>query len=177
VNLGGTCPNRGCTPKKVLVAAGHSIDEIHRARAHQICVDKPHLDWAALIDREKQMISHIPGALARTDRGVNVIRSKAAFEGPNQIRIADRSIRAEHIVIATGSRPRTLPIPGAEYMITSDDVLSERNQPREVVFIGGGVIALELGHVYARAGTKVTILEVLLPSFRPATSMLSTRYA
>src|ERR1044072_8089080 len=61
-DLGGTCPNRGCTPKKVLVAAGHAIDEIHRARAHKICVGQSHLDWAALIDREKQMISHIPGA-------------------------------------------------------------------------------------------------------------------
>ncbi len=52
-------------------------------------------------------------------------------------------------------------------MITSDEVLSEPTQPREVVFVGGGVIALELGHVYARAGTKVTILEVL-PGLLPA---------
>jgi glutathione reductase (NADPH) len=46
--LGGTCPNRGCMPKKVLVAAAHALDEIERAKAHQIAVDKPSLDWAAL---------------------------------------------------------------------------------------------------------------------------------
>src|SRR5690242_5624677 len=103
--LGGTCPNRGCTPKKVLVAAGHAIHEIHRARAHKICIGESRLDWAALIDREKQMISHIPGALARTmaDRGVNVIRGKAEFEGPNRIRVGDSILEAEHIVLATGS--------------------------------------------------------------------------
>ena len=102
-----------------------------------------------------------------SDRGVEVIRGHAAFVGPNAVAVADRRIEAGHIVIATGSKPRALPIPGAEHMITSDDVLSERALPREVVFVGGGVIALEFGHVYARAGAKVTILEVL-PRLLPA---------
>jgi len=168
-DLGGTCPNRGCTPKKVLVAAGHALHEIERAHAHCISVSAPRLDWAALIDREKRMISHIPGALGRlmADRGVEVIRGRAAFAGPNAVRVDDRVIEARHIVIATGSKPRPLPMPGADHLITSDDVLNEREQPRAVVFVGGGVIALELGHVYARAGTKVTILEVL-PQLLPA---------
>src|SRR5438445_5642026 len=71
-DLGGTCPNRGCTPKKVLVAAGHALHGIDRAVSHCISVSAPRLDWAALIDREKRMISHIPGALGRlmADRGV-----------------------------------------------------------------------------------------------------------
>ena len=83
------------------------------------------------------------------------------------MRVGNRTIEAKHIVIATGSRPRPLPIQGAELMITSDEVLSEREQPGSVVFVGGGVIALEFSHVYARAGTKVTILEVL-PRLLPA---------
>jgi glutathione reductase (NADPH) len=61
--LGGTCPNRGCMPKNVLVAAAHALDEIERAAAHHIAVGKPSLDWAALIDREKAMISGIPASL------------------------------------------------------------------------------------------------------------------
>ena len=63
--LGGTCPNRGCTPKKVLVAASHSLHEIERAKVQCIAVGEPRLDWAALIDREKDMISHIPNSLAK----------------------------------------------------------------------------------------------------------------
>src|SRR6516225_2915712 len=110
--LGGTCPNRGCMPKKVLVAAAHALDEIDRAKAHHIAV-------------------------------------------------GGETLEAKHIVIATGSKPRRLPFTGAELMITSDDVLSERKLPASVVFIGGGVIALEFSHVYARAGAKVTILEAL----------------
>src|ERR1044071_2128916 len=65
-DLGGTCPNRGCTPKKVLVAAGHALHEIERAGIHKIAVGKPRLDWAALIDREKDMIKDIPANLARS---------------------------------------------------------------------------------------------------------------
>lgn len=162
-DLGGTCPNRGCTPKKVLVAAAHALHEIERAKHHCIAVGAPKLDWAALIDREKTMIKDIPIRLERAmkDRGVTVIRGRAAFTGPRSIAVDGRAIEAGHIVIASGSKPRQLPIDGAEHLITSDEVLDERTLPRKVVFIGGGVIALEFSHVYARAGAKVTILEAL----------------
>jgi glutathione reductase (NADPH) len=167
--MGGTCPNRGCTPKKVLVAAGHALDEIERASGQCISVNKPRLDWAGLIEREKKMISHLPASFAKlmADRGVDVFHERAVFAGPNAVRVGNRTIEARNIVIATGSKPRKLPISGAEHMITSDDVLSERTQPRDVVFVGGGVIAFEFAHLYARAGTRVTILEVL-PRFLPA---------
>jgi len=161
--LGGTCPNRGCMPKKVLVAAAHALDEIERAKAHHITVGKPSLDWAALIHREKAMIAGIPGSLGELmdRRGVEVIRDRGRFIGPNAVAVGGETLEAKHIVIATGSRPHRLPFPGAELMITSDDVLSERRLPASVVFVGGGVIALEFSHVYARAGVEVTILEVL----------------
>src|SRR4029079_7930078 len=167
--LGGTCPNRGCTPKKVLVAAGHALHEIERASVHHIAVGKPRLDWAALIDREKAMIRDIPANLARSmaKREVEVIRGHAVFAAPNAVRVGDREFEAKHIVIATGSKPRPLPIPGAEFMITSDEMLSERDLPASVIFVGGGVISLEFGHVYARTGTDVTILEAL-PQVLPA---------
>src|SRR5262249_54066396 len=112
--------------------------------------------------REKAMIAPIPArleGLARK-RG-DVFRGRARFAGPNGVAVNGTTLEADHIVIATGSKPRPLPIPGAELLITSDDVLSQRTLPREVVFIGGGVIAMEFSHVYARAGAKVTILEVM----------------
>jgi glutathione reductase (NADPH) len=168
-DLGGTCPNRGCTPKKVLVAAGHALHEIERACLHHIAVGKPTLDWAALIDRKKDMIKDIPANLARSmaHRRVEVIKGHALFAGLDTIRVGDRELEAKHIVIATESKPRPLPIPGAEHMITSDEMLIERELPGSVIFVGGGVISLEFGHVYARAGAQVTILEAL-PQLLPA---------
>jgi glutathione reductase (NADPH) len=131
-DLGGTCPNRGCTPKKVLVAAGHALHEIERARVHHIAVSKPKLDWSALICREKDLIRDIPENLAHSmaHSSVEVIRGHAVFTGPNAIRVGDRHLEASHIVIATGSKPRRLPIPGAEHMITSDEMLTERETSR-----------------------------------------------
>jgi glutathione reductase (NADPH) len=161
-DFGGTCPNRGCTPKKVLVAAAHALHEIEIAKVHGIEVGAPRLDWAKLIDREKAMVASIPtklGDLAGS-RG-DVFRGHARFVGPRSVAVGDTVLEGENIVIAAGSKPRPLPIPGAEHLITSDDVLSERTLPEDVVFIGGGVIAMEFSHVYARAGAKVTILEAL----------------
>jgi len=85
-DLGGTCPNRGCTPKKVLVAAGHALHEIERAHIHGIDVSRPCLDWAALIDREKEMIKAIPDSLAKTldARGVELLRDHASSWAPTR---------------------------------------------------------------------------------------------
>ncbi len=124
-DFGGTCPNRGCTPKKVLVAAAYAMHEIERASEHCIEVGEPKLDWSGLIKREKDMINFIPDAMADvTKKRGDVYRRIAKFVGPNTIDVGDTVLEAESIVIATGSKPRALPIPGGEHMITSDDVLS-----------------------------------------------------
>ncbi len=170
--FGGTCPNRGCTPKKVLVAAAQALHEIEIAETHGIDVGKPKLNWSKLIDRKNALIDFIPAAMEDTaqKRGT-VYKGTAKFVDKNiiEVRTNDEKtveIQGDNIVIATGSMTRPLTIPGAEHMITSDDVLSERQQPEEIVFIGGGVIAMEFSHVYARAGSKVTILE-MMPQLLP----------
>ncbi|MDH3316880.1 MAG: FAD-dependent oxidoreductase, partial [Gammaproteobacteria bacterium] len=121
-DFGGTCPNRGCTPKKFLVAAAHALHEIDIAPVHGIEVGKPKLDWARLIDREKDMVSSVPEKMERLarDRG-EVVKGDARFIGPNAVEVDGKVLEGEHIVIATGSTPRPLPITGAEHLITSDE--------------------------------------------------------
>jgi len=166
-DFGGTCPNRGCTPKKVLVGAAQSLHDIAQAKVHCIDVPPAKLNWQKLIQREKDMISFIPDAMTGVaEKRGDIYRGAAKFVAPNSVQVNNTVLQANNIVIATGSKTRPLPIPGAELMITSDDVLSEEQQPNEVIFIGGGVVAMEFSHVYARAGTKVTILEVM-PSLLP----------
>jgi glutathione reductase (NADPH) len=165
--FGGTCPNRGCTPKKVLVAAGQALHDIERAHVHGIDVGAPKLNWSKMIERKESMIGFIPSAMEDTakSRG-EVFKGKARFTSPNSIVVGEDTLVADNFVVATGSKTRPLNIPGFEYLLTSDDVLVDHDQPDSVLFIGGGVIAMEFSHVYARAGTKVTILEVtprLLP--------------
>ncbi len=166
---GGTCPLRGCVPKKVLVAAAQALNQISLAPAHHIEVGSARLDWAKLIARER---SFVEGASASfesllCERGIALKHGQARFTAPNRIAVGNDEMEAGKIVIATGSRPRPLPIAGAEHLITSEDILQMTALPKSLIFIGGGVVALEFSHVFARAGCEVTILEVtdrLLPS-------------
>ena len=162
-DVGGTCPIRGCVPKKVLVAAAQVLHQIDLAPQHHISVGGAKLDWPALIARERTFVDGVPDDFRKSleNREIELIEGRAKFVSENAVAVNGRMLEAENIVIATGSTPRTLPITGAELMITSDEILELATLPERLVFIGGGVIALEFGHVFARAGTEVTILEVM----------------
>lgn len=162
-DVGGTCPLRGCVPKKVLVAAAQVLHQVDLAPVHHIKVGKARLDWGKLIARERTFVDGVPEAFRSSLEGRNIelIAGRGRFVGRNVIQVGERTLEAGTIVVATGSKPRKLPIPGTEHMITSDDILERTTLPESLVFIGGGVIALEFSHVYARAGCKVTILEMM----------------
>lgn len=166
--VGGTCPLRGCVPKKVLVAAAETLDTIAHADTHAIAVTRPKLDWAQLIAREQSFTEGKSETLEKSlqQRGIDLYQGRAHFVGNRRIQVDSTMLEAAKVVIATGSKPRPLSVAGAEYLITSDDLLNLKALPEQLVFIGGGVISLEFAHVLARAGAKVTILEVgscLLP--------------
>jgi glutathione reductase (NADPH) len=167
--VGGTCPLRGCVPKKVLVAAAEAMEQIAKASQHHIEAGRPRLDWSRLIDRERTFVEGVSQSFAKSlrERGIDLYEGTARFVGRTRVAVGDSELEAGKIVIATGSKPRPLPFPGAEHLIISDDLLTDRTLPRSLVFIGGGVIALEFSHVLARAGCKVTILEVA-PRLLPA---------
>ena len=166
-DVGGTCALRGCVPKKVLVAAAQALHQIALAPEHRIAVGPAKLDWPALIARERGFVEGVPAMFQDSleNRGIELLRGRAKFLGRNRVEVTGEDgtevVEAGKILIATGSKPRPLPIPGAEHLITSEDILESPELPESLIFIGGGVIALEFGHVFARAGTKVTILEAL----------------
>lgn len=161
-DVGGTCPLRGCVPKKVLVAAAETLEAILRAGEHGIEVGPPTLDWPALIARKQSFIEGVPeqfeGSLAK--RGIDVIHGRARFVAADAVQVGERRLQAEAFVVATGSIPRPLKLAGAEHLIDSDAFLDLPQRPESIVFVGGGVIAFEFAHVLARADTRVTILEV-----------------
>jgi len=167
-DVGGTCPLRGCVPKKVLVAAAQVLNQISLAPTHHIEVGHVRLDWAGLMARERSFVEGASRSFESliAERGIVLKRGRARFAGPGEIELGSERLAAGRIVIATGSKPRSLAIPGAEHLITSEDILEMTALPKSLVFIGGGVIALEFSHVLARAGCEVTILEAtdrLLP--------------
>jgi glutathione reductase (NADPH) len=166
---GGVCPLRGCVPKKVLVAAAQALDTIARAGTHRISVGNPVLDWARLIERKEGFVEGVPAEFEASlaHRGIGFARGRARFIGPHEVVVGGERHIGRKIVVATGSTPRSLPIPGAEHLVTSDELLELPSLPESITFVGAGVIAFEFAHVLARAGARVTLLEVA-PRVLPA---------
>lgn len=161
--VGGTCPLRGCVPKKVLVAAAEALDVIARAKAHHIDVGPATLDWAGLISRKDGLIKNLAPSMHKSleERGAKVLKGDATFIDAHTIEIdGNKRITAEKVVVATGSTPRPLTFAGHEFLQTSEDLLNLKTLPERALFVGAGVIAFEFAHVLARAGVDVTLLEV-----------------
>ena len=157
--FGGTCALRGCQPKKYLVANAEAV-----AMAEHLVgkgLDRaPRTDWPALQRLKNEFLDGIPeGTVEGFEKaGIGIVRGRARFVAEDRVQVGDQVVRAEHFVIATGSKPRRADIPGAELAGTSEDFLNLPEMPRRVLFIGGGYISFEFAHVAARAGAKVTIL-------------------
>jgi pyruvate/2-oxoglutarate dehydrogenase complex dihydrolipoamide dehydrogenase (E3) component len=120
------------------------------------------LDWGAVIDRKNRIVAS--GSAEKEQaverEGFTVLRGRGRLVGPHEIEVdGGRRVTAEHLVIATGSSPARPPIDGIEHGMTSDELLQHRTLPRRLVVIGGGFIGLEFGFAFARAGSRVTVLQ------------------
>lgn len=157
--FGGTCSQRGCDPKKVLVGAAELV-----ARSEQLggkgIRNRATINWVELMQFKQTFINSIPEETERrfADQGMALFHGVATFLSPDVVRVGDDELRGNHIVIATGQRPKPLHIPGEELLIDSTGFLELARLPKKMVMIGGGYIAFEFAHVAARAGAKVTIL-------------------
>jgi glutathione reductase (NADPH) len=168
--FGGTCALRGCDPKKVLVEAAKVIDSNQRHENKGIIGSEAvHIKWPDLITFKRTFTDPFPKN--REDgyirAGIVPFHGHAQFISPTTVKVEvhkdsnnNTILNGRHILIATGSKPMNLNIPGSENIITSDQFLELRdnNLPDRIVFVGGGYISFEFAHIAARAGAKVTII-------------------
>ena len=166
-SLGGTCLNVGCIPSKALL---DSSEHFHNAQknfaAHGIKIPAPKVDLPQMIKRKQEVVDQTTGGIdfLMKKNNITVHHGTGSFVDATTIQVkGDKTeqITAKHIVIATGSEPVTPPAFGYDgnRVITSTEALEITKLPKTMVIIGGGVIGLELGSVYARLGTKVTVIE------------------
>src|SRR6266550_4031594 len=157
---GGTCDNRGCVPKKVLVG-GAEVSDMNRRFQELGIVTKPaELDWTVLIKFKSTFTDPISEETKKPlqKAGVELYEGSPKFVNETTIEVNGEQLSSEHFHIAVGAKPAKLDIEGAEYLITSDDFLNLPTLPRRIVFVGGGYVSFELAHVAARFGAKVIIL-------------------
>ncbi len=156
---GGTCALRGCQPKKYLVAAAEATERA-QALVGLGLASSSAMVWPDLIRSKNSFTTPIPKSTEADFRnaGIDTYHGQAEFTGRNSVSVEDRELESDHLVIATGARPRSLDIPGEELAITSDRFLNLGAMPDSVLFIGGGYISFEFAHVAAKAGAKATIV-------------------
>lgn len=167
--LGGTCLNVGCIPSKALLdSSEHFHNALHTFAEHGIQIDTPKVDLGQMIKRKdgvvKQMNNGIDFLMKKNKIDVHV--GVGSFVNKNTIKVTDAEGKATEIttgktIIATGSKPLNIPsIPiDKKRVITSTEALKLPEVPKHMIVIGGGVIGMELGSVYARLGAKITVIE------------------
>jgi glutathione reductase (NADPH) len=157
--FGGTCALRGCDPKKVLVHAAELLD--HAARMQGKGASGALVgDWPALMAFKKTFTDPVPASKEKSfaGQGITTFHGHARFVDESSVDVDGVILRGEHVVVATGSRPRDLELEGREHVVTSDDFLELMALPSPIVFVGGGYVSFELAHVAARFGAEVHIV-------------------
>ena len=168
--LGGTCLNRGCIPTKALCASVNAVLNARFAPVLGVDTGDVSVDYGRVVARMAEVVGGLREGVAGLLGGCEVVNGDAEFCGPKTIKIGEEKYTARRIVIATGSTPAVLNIPGAELAMTSDDALWMDTLPSSIVVIGGGVIGMELASIFNALGTKVTVVEFckeILPTVDP----------
>ena len=169
-SLGGTCLNVGCIPTKALL---HSADLYHEIKAdakkNGILVEGLSVDFSAMQARKakvvKQLVSGV-GSLMKANN-ITVMKGTAVFAAADKIEVKNgeetQEVTFDKCIIASGSIPSVVPLPGhdLEGVVDSTGALAFEEIPESLAIIGGGVIGIEMAHVYQRLGTKVTVIEML----------------
>ena len=158
--LGGTCVNVGCVPKKIMWNAAELGSAQHDALDYGFELEAHGVDWGALKAKRDTYIERLNGIYAANlaKRHVELVRARASFVDAHTVSAAGRRLRADHIVIATGSQPRVPGIPGAELGITSDGFFELTGRPQRAAVVGSSYIAIELAGIFAGLGTQTTLV-------------------
>ena len=167
--LGGTCLNVGCIPSKALLESSHKFEEAkHEFDTHGMSLENLTMDVPKMMQRKNTIVNNLTGGITSLfkSNGVTAIQGKGRLLAGKQVEVTDSKgnvtvYDAENIIIATGSKPVEIPpAPITEgYIVDSTGALDFQEVPKRLGVIGAGVIGLELGSVWARLGSEVTVLE------------------
>ncbi len=182
--LGGTCLNRGCIPSKALLHSAELYDNAVNARDCGVICPDASIDWQKVQRRRADVVSKLIGGVRGLMKAnkIRVIQGTATFVGEKEISVDDQIIKADKIIIASGSKPVVPRIPGtaeSAACIDSTACLELDHIPESLLVVGGGVIGVELGYAYSSFGAKVIILEkmpvILSGMDGELTALLSTQ--
>jgi glutathione reductase (NADPH) len=157
--LGGTCVNVGCVPKKVMFNAAAIAEAMKDAASYGFDLTQHGFDWERFRARRSAYVDRLSGVHADLlDRsGIYTLQGHATLDGAGSVRVGERLLAAPHVLLAVGGAPRRPDLPGAELGLLSDDVFELREQPRRILIVGSGYIAVEFAGIFRALGSEVTV--------------------
>ncbi len=157
--LGGTCVNVGCVPKKLFVYGSHFAEDFEDAANYGWDVPRGAFDWPTLRDNKTREIERLNGIYRNmlTGAGVEILEARAVLEDAHTVRVGERVVTAEYVLVATGSWPSVPDFPGRELAITSNEAFYLPTFPKRALVIGGGYIAVEFAGIFAGLGAETTL--------------------
>ena len=166
--VGGTCLNVGCIPTKYLVDKALAMEKVRFLVKREIFRDAGTFSFKKIQAGKSEVTSKLVGGVQFLLRkqGVQIITGEAVLKKERVVSCDGKDYQGKYVVIATGSQPTMIPIPGHELCIDSTGALNLQTLPRSMVVIGGGVIGLELACAFAAYGTEVSVVE-LMPELMP----------
>ncbi|MEI5993488.1 dihydrolipoyl dehydrogenase family protein [Candidatus Enterococcus mansonii] len=156
---GGTCPNRGCDPKKILYGAVEARDillQLEKKGFNTV----PKINWSDLMTFKETFTQKVPVEQKEglTSMGIQTITGNAIFKDSHTITVGNHEYQADKFILATGQRSAIVDIPGKEHFGTSTDFLSMKKLPKKIAFVGGGYISLELANIANSCGSEVHLI-------------------
>lgn len=158
---GGTCSQRGCDPKKVLLGITEILERADKMIGKGI-VKLPEVNWADLMNFKESFVDAVPAATEKDLKksGIELYHQSPKFLDTNTLSVEGKTMSAKKIVIATGQKARGLDIPGWEHAHVSEDFLNLKELPASMLIIGCGYIGMEFAHIAARMGVKVSMMDM-----------------
>ena len=159
-DIGGTCVNRGCIPKKLYSYASHFNEEVEIMNSFGWSVNQLDFDWKALVKNKKKELNRLNGIYNSLlkNAGVEVFNSWASFLDKDSIGLSDGTIiKSKKFLIAVGGEPIVPDIKGSEFIITSDEAFDIESLPSSILIMGGGYIAVEFASILNGLGVETTI--------------------
>lgn len=172
--MGGTCLNRGCIPSKTLISNADVLNLIRDAKSYGISISgEITIDFAQMIARKNSVVEKVRKSLEGLikSNNITIIRGFGKFISPNEIKVMGDDnivIRADKIIIATGSEPKNIPAFAFDHekILDSTSLLNIQSIPKSIAIVGGGIIGCEFASLFSALGSKVTVIE-MLPSILP----------
>ncbi len=158
--MGGTCVNLGCVPKKIFSYASHFGDDFEDAVGFGWNAERPSFEWERLLAHKNAEIARLNGIYQRImdNHGVDVLRGHARLIDPHTVDVDGQTYTAKTVLIATGGRPRVPPIEGGNLGCSSDAMFHLKALPKRLVVAGGGYIAVEFAGIMSGLGVEVTLV-------------------